>query len=207
MHMYHYTTEPAWRQIRYGYPGQQFLDNRTGETIDGRAVRGLWPRRSLFREQRAPGLPAEAYRHVTFGLPHPAPRSWTRNEEFGNVLGTLLENMLLGSAGEKVLLKVTLKPMDRVEVVDYAHWARVQDQDFRSRSDAEHRAACRNYWESAVPLRGYNNSYALPEIIVSTSIPLRQIEKVWQGSFGEVWSAVGAGVSVLSKTAEKFLEE
>jgi hypothetical protein len=181
--MYHYTNPQGWHSITNGNPERRHVDPRTGEFVDDKDVRGLWPGRRLINPgPGAENLPAMAKAKYIWGLHEPEPAAWVDRQKQLFMFEELMRNC--AAYGRLTLLKVHLTSAEDPHVLEYGHRHPPTDPELFAEGN-------RKYWESRVPLAAYEGGYEYPEVIVSTPIPLEQIEFMWEKRLetflGDVW--------------------
>lgn len=185
MKAYHYTTPQGWKKMNIGNIDADYPDLITGKFIPGEQIRGLQPNRRLVPLGLESALvPDEATSPHIFAMRELFPSSWLRNKQHPEIFDYLLRGILSKDsprAKNIVILEVELTNEDNPLVVDYAKVIGKQSIDERYK----------NYWESRVPLKDYDGSYSLPEIIFKTPIPLERLKRVLKKKYTKFTKETG----------------
>lgn len=162
LRVYHYTSLPAWERIE-----------ETGK---------LEPRTALLKPHWR-NVPKAAHRPHLFTLFEPAPPTWCESRRLETLLQYIVRNAPATPSPDLpiALVEIQLEAHDDAHVVAFDHFDTL---DARARADRTvpkmvHQAkAVRAYYASRVPLRAYDGSYRLPEVIISHSLPLSRARLV-----------------------------
>jgi len=181
---YHYTSARAYASMQ-----TKGIEGFITPCFDDFA--GLIPSRRFIRLGGAKRLPNEAHQGVIEGLLEPEPRSWTRNDAFPHFWRYLMHDIC--RTNEVVLLRFELRPEDEAYVVDRAHIERELYRESMGRgtsTPATRSRACRNYWNSRVPVYAYDGNYAAPQLAIWSGIAYDRLEVVWKKPTEQVWKRV-----------------
>ncbi len=201
--MYHFTSTIGWKGMNEGKPDILYSDPKTGELIEGEQIRGLWPERRLIPIGIESSLvPHEATKPTIFSFLEEKPKSWIEYTHFSlNLFDFLLAHCAKYSEDKIrniVLLKIDLIPEDDPYVIEYQHmtdlnnnYEKIDNKKEREKNKNRMIAeANKKYWESRTPLREYNGNFTLPEIIITTPIPLERIHFIWKKELYDYLSEV-----------------
>ncbi|MBU2637963.1 MAG: hypothetical protein KJ955_03255 [Nanoarchaeota archaeon] len=174
---YHYSNPIAFQSMRNG---------RTYRKV------GLIPIQRFIRLGNENGLPGEAYEGIINGLLEPEPKSWTENPEFSNLWRYLMSD-ICRKEEEVMLLSFQLKPEDKAYVVERAHIERELYKESKGHGESTKETinkACREYWESRVPVFEYSGSYSVPQLAIWSGIEFERLKVEWIKPSEELWERV-----------------
>jgi hypothetical protein len=166
--IYHYTNGEAFHSMETGFDYNRM---------------GLYPLRR-FAKLSEKGLPEEAHEAVTFALLNPEPESWKKNLKFPKLWDFLLHDICLGRK-EIILLTFETIPSDEIFVVDRGI---VENYLYGRKKTLKGRSlAYLAYWNSRVPLSGYEENFEVPEVIIKNTIEFSRLKVEWKKSFKDMF--------------------